>query len=95
LPDVPTANEQGLANFEASNWIGLFFPRAAPAAMVRRLNQATVEAMNTPSVKERMQALGTDLVTPERTTPDYLERFVAAEIDKWAEPIKASGVSVD
>ena len=95
LPDVPTANEQGLANFEASNWIGLFFPRAAPAAMVRRLNQATVEAMNTPSVKERMQALGTDLVTPERTTPDYLERFVAAEIDKWAEPIRASGVSVD
>jgi tripartite-type tricarboxylate transporter receptor subunit TctC len=51
--------------------------------------------MDTPSVKERMQALGTDLVTPERTTPDYLQRFVAAEIDKWAEPIKASGVSVD
>ena len=95
LPDVPTADEQGLANFEASNWIGLFFPRAASAAMVRRLNQATVEAMNTPSVKERMQALGTDLVTPERTSPDYLERFVAAEIDKWAEPIKTSGVSVD
>jgi tripartite-type tricarboxylate transporter receptor subunit TctC len=95
LPDVPTADEQGLTSFEASNWIGLFFPRGAPAAIVRRLNAATVEAMKTPSVKERMQALGTDLVSSDRTTPDYLERFVTAEIDKWAEPIKASGVSVD
>jgi tripartite-type tricarboxylate transporter receptor subunit TctC len=46
-------------------------------------------------VQERMQTLGTDLVSPQRATPDYLQRFVASEIDKWAEPIKASGVSVD
>jgi tripartite-type tricarboxylate transporter receptor subunit TctC len=95
LPDVPTADEQGLANFEASNWIGLFFPRGAPAAIIRRLNEATLDAMATPSVQERMQTLGTDLVSVQRAAPDYLQRFVASEIDKWAEPIKASGVSVD
>ena len=95
LPDVPTADEQGLANFEASNWIGLFFPRGAPAAIIRRLHAATLDAMATPLVQERMQTLGTDLVSPQRATPDYLQRFVASEIDKWAEPIKASGVSVD
>jgi tripartite-type tricarboxylate transporter receptor subunit TctC len=95
LPDVPTADEQGLANFEASNWIGLFLPRGAPAAIIRRLNEAALEAIATPSVQERMQALGTDLVLPQRATPDYLERFVASEIDKWAEPIRSSGVSVD
>ena len=95
LPEVPTADEQGLANFEASNWIGLFFPRGAPAAIIRRLHAATLDAMATPLVQERMQTLGTDLVSPQRATPDYLQRFVASEIDKWAEPIKASGVSVD
>jgi Uncharacterized protein conserved in bacteria len=95
LLDVLTADEQGLANFEASNWIGLFFPRGAPAAIIRRLNAATLDAMATPLVQERMQTLGTDLVSPQRATPDYLQRFVASEIDKWAEPIKASGVSVD
>jgi hypothetical protein len=42
-----------------------------------------------------MQALATDLVSPDRRTPDYLQRFVAAEIAKWAVPIRASGVSVD
>ena len=95
LPNVPTANEQGLANFEASNWIGLFVPSATPVAIIRRLNDAAREAMATPAVGERMQAIGTDLVAPERRTPDYLGRFVASEIDKWAAPIKASGVSVD
>jgi hypothetical protein len=42
-----------------------------------------------------MQDIGTDLVSPDRTTPIYLKNFVASEIKKWAEPIKASGVSVD
>ena len=49
--------------------------------------------MNTPSVRERAQALGTDLVAPDRRSPEYLDRFVASEIEKWAEPIRASGVS--
>jgi tripartite-type tricarboxylate transporter receptor subunit TctC len=95
LPEVKTAIEQGLADFEANNWIGLFVPRGTPEAIIRRLNAATIEAMNTPAVIERLQAIGTDLVAPERRTPEYLAGFVAREIDKWAEPIKASGVSVD
>ena len=95
LPNVPTANEQGLANFEASNWIALFVPRGTPVPVIRRLNDAACEAMATPAVGERLQMIGTDLVAPERRTPEYLERFVAGEIDKWAAPIKASGVSVD
>jgi tripartite-type tricarboxylate transporter receptor subunit TctC len=95
LANVATAHEQGIADFQASNWIGLFVPRATPAAIIRRLNDAAREAMITPALGERMQVLGTDLVEPERRTPDYLGRFVASEIDKWAAPIKASGVSVD
>jgi len=95
LPDVPTANEQGLKNFEANNWIGLFFPKGTPDPIVRKLHDATVKAIATPEVRTRMQTIGTDLVAVERTTPDYLKRFVASEIDKWAVPIKASGISAD
>jgi tripartite-type tricarboxylate transporter receptor subunit TctC len=51
--------------------------------------------MKTPELRMRMEAIGTDLVSPERTTPAYLKSFVASEIKKWAGPIKASGVSVD
>jgi hypothetical protein len=46
-------------------------------------------------VKMRMQEIGADLVTRERSSPDYLQKFVEAEIEKWAGPIKASGISMD
>jgi hypothetical protein len=46
------------------------------------------------SVRE-MEKVGISLVATERTTPDYLKHFVASEIDKWAAPIKASGLTMD
>ena len=95
LPDVPTAQEQGLMGFEANNWIGLFFPKHTPEPIVRHLREATIETMNTPSVRERMAAIGTDLVTSDRTTSDYLAHFVVSEIKKWEAPIRASGVSIE
>jgi len=95
LPDVPTAEEQGLAGFEANNWIGLFFPRNTPEKIVHRLHDATTQAMNAPALRTRTEAIGTDLVSADRTDSDYLKRFVSSEITKWAVPIKASGVSVD
>jgi tripartite-type tricarboxylate transporter receptor subunit TctC len=95
LPNVPTAQEQGLPGFDANNWIGLFFPKRTPATIVRQMRDATVTAMNAPDVRDRMAAIGTDLVSSDRTSTDYLTRFVSSEIEKWAAPIKASGVSID
>jgi tripartite-type tricarboxylate transporter receptor subunit TctC len=95
LPDVPTAQQEGFKGFDANNWIGLFFPKRTPDAIVHRLRQASVEAMNTPALRTRMEAIGTDLVAADRTSSTYLQHFVTSEIKKWAEPIKQSGVSVD
>jgi tripartite-type tricarboxylate transporter receptor subunit TctC len=95
LPDIPTAQEGGLAGFEANNWIGLFFPPHTPEAIIRRLRDTTVEAMNTPAVRQHMEEIGTDLVTPDRTTTAYLQNFLPNEIKKWGEPIKAAGATVD
>jgi tripartite-type tricarboxylate transporter receptor subunit TctC len=95
LPDVPTAQEQGFTGLDANNWIGLFFPRRTPEPIVRHLRDATVEAMNTPALRSRMETIGTDLVAANRTSSSYLQRFVASQIKKWATPIKESGVSVD
>jgi hypothetical protein len=62
---------------------------------VKKLNDATIEAMKTPWVRERLQGLGAQIVSDEEATPQYLGDFVKSEIEKWAVPIKASGVSVD
>ncbi len=51
--------------------------------------------IETPSVRERLRELGADVVAPERRSPEYLQKFVVSEIEKWAGAIKASGVSMD
>jgi tripartite-type tricarboxylate transporter receptor subunit TctC len=95
LPNLPTAREQGLAKVEADVWFGFFFPRGTPDPIVSRLHHATVEAMTTPAVRQRVEALGATLVEPGRATPEYLAGFVRSEIERWAPPIKASGVSME
>jgi tripartite-type tricarboxylate transporter receptor subunit TctC len=95
FPDLRTADEQGLTNFDAYIWNGMFLPRDTPDAIVKRLHDVTVEAMNTPAVEERIKEIGGSMVAPERRSPEYLKRFVADEIAKWAAPIKASGIAMD
>jgi tripartite-type tricarboxylate transporter receptor subunit TctC len=95
LPTVPSAHEQGLTNCAASNWFALFLPKDTPAAIVQKLSAATVATMNTPAVQLRMREIGADLVGPERRSADYLREFVESEIEKWAAPIRASGVSIN
>lgn len=95
LPDVPTAQEQGLTDFEAPGWFAFFLPKGTPAPIVGRLNRALSDTLDTPAVRERLEGLGMRIPPPERRSPDYLGRFVASEIEKWAAPIKAAGISLD
>jgi tripartite-type tricarboxylate transporter receptor subunit TctC len=94
LPDVPTAVEQGF-EVEAYTWNAFFLPRGTPEAIVQKLNRATVETMKTPAVREKLESAGLKFVSDDRTTPEYLAKFVQSEIAKWAVPIKAGGISVD
>jgi tripartite-type tricarboxylate transporter receptor subunit TctC len=95
LPNVQTGLEQGTPNLEAYTWNAIFLPKAAPADVVKKLNDAAVAAMKTPAVRERLEGLGAVIVSEDRAKPEYLGNFVKSEIDKWAAPIKASGVTVD
>jgi tripartite-type tricarboxylate transporter receptor subunit TctC len=93
LPDIPTADEQGLSDFQAPLWWAIFLPKGTPADIVHKLNAALIETTNTPAVQERIKTTGFDLVAPERRSPEYLQEFVASEIAKWAGPIKAAGLA--
>ena len=95
LPKLATAQEQGLKDFEASTWFGFFLPARTPAPIIHKLNEATVAAMETPTVQERLREVGTTIVAPERRSPDYLQKFVASEIAKNAAPIKAAGIAME
>jgi tripartite-type tricarboxylate transporter receptor subunit TctC len=95
LPAVPSAYEQGLADFDASIWFALFFPKDTPVTIIRRLSAALSDTLDTKSVRERLEANGLRIPVSRRRTPDYLSRFVASEIKKYAGPIKASGATLE
>jgi tripartite-type tricarboxylate transporter receptor subunit TctC len=89
LPDTPTSAEAGLPGFEMYAWQALFAPAATPPAVVQRLNAAFVEALNTPEVRERIAASGSDVVA---STPAELAAFQAREIRKWTDLVNAAGI---
>lgn len=94
LKDVPTAKEQG-HDIEAYTWNAIFLPKGVPADVVKKLNEAIVGTINTPAVREKLQNLGANVVSSKEASPEYLANFVKSEIEKWAAPIKASGVTAD
>ena len=95
MPDLPSAHEQGLTDFDILSWYALFLPSGAPADIVQRLNRATVAALNAPLVQQRLKEIGSDLVEPERMSSEYLGKFVTSELEKWARVIKASGIQLE
>ena len=92
LPNLATTLEQG-TDVQAYTWNAIFLPKGTPDEIVKKLNDAAVQAMDTPMVKDRLQNLGAMIVAPEQRSSDYLAGFLKSEIAKWAAPIKASGVS--
>src|SRR6516225_714038 len=95
IPDVTTTGEQGLPGVEASVWNAFFFPKGTPEPIVRKLNKAMSDTLDDPAIRRRLEDLGLEIVAPERRTPEYLAKYLPAEIERWAKPIHAAGISAD
>jgi tripartite-type tricarboxylate transporter receptor subunit TctC len=95
MPELATAREQGIKDYDVTTWTAIFLPKGAPKAIVDKLLDVTHAAMETPAIKQRMLDVGVTGVAPERRSPEYLQKFVAEEIARWEEPIKSAGLQVD
>jgi tripartite-type tricarboxylate transporter receptor subunit TctC len=95
LPNLASAHEQGLTDFDSYFWSGFFVPKGTPEPIIRRFNEAAVATLDTPAVQGRLKEVGVTVVAADRRSPAYLQSFLDAEIAKWAVTIKASGVSLD
>jgi tripartite-type tricarboxylate transporter receptor subunit TctC len=95
IPNLPTSGEQGLPGVESSAWNAFFLPKGTPDAIVRKYNKAMSDTLDDPKIRARLEELGLDIVPPERRTPEYLARLVPQEIERWAKPILAAGVTGD
>ena len=95
LPDLPTIEQAGgpaLKGYEASSWFGLLAPAGTPIDVVNRLQQETAKALSAPALNERLLAQG---AIPSGMTSAEFARHIAAETQKWAGVVKASGAKVD
>ena len=95
VPDLPTAEQQGLKDFDVSAWNAILLPKSATPAMVAKFNAAVSKALDNPAMRGRLDALGLIPAAPERRSPQYLRSYIESEIEKWAKPVKASGLQVD
>jgi tripartite-type tricarboxylate transporter receptor subunit TctC len=95
IPDVPTTGEQGLPGVEASVWNAFFLPRNTPQPIVHKLNKAMSDTLDDPAIRKRLEELGLEIAPPERRTPEYLAKLLPEEIERWAKPVHAAGISAD
>ena len=89
LPQVPTAKEAGLANFEVAIWYGILTSAGTPRELVSRLNAEIGKALASADLKERLTAAG---IQPHPTTPEQFAAYIKSERVRFAKVIKDAGI---
>jgi tripartite-type tricarboxylate transporter receptor subunit TctC len=89
LPDVPTFDEAGVRGYDTGVWWALMAPAGLPGEVKARINRDVADAMKSPAVTERFQALG---AVPVGSTPEEIAALIRADYEKWGPIIKAAGI---
>jgi tripartite-type tricarboxylate transporter receptor subunit TctC len=89
LPDVPTLQEAGVKDFEATAWFGFAAPAATPRAIVDKLNAEIVKALRLPDVAQRIAETGSVIVG---SSPQEADRHLRAEIAKWGKVVREAAL---
>ncbi len=91
LPNVPTTQEAGMPEFQASAWNALFAPKGTPKAALDKLSDALSTALDDETTRKRLLELGSDIPGKDRRGGPALTKLVTSEIAKWSPVIKAAG----
>jgi tripartite-type tricarboxylate transporter receptor subunit TctC len=92
IPELPTMDESGFRDFEATLWYGLVAPAGTPETIIRKLHLETVRVLALPDVRARFSGLGME---PIGNSPDEFAAVIKAEMPKWAKLIRESGIRPD
>jgi len=92
LPDIPTAIESGLRDFEVVGFYGFLAPAGTPREVVHKLSDAFRQVLATPEIRSRMVTQGAD---PAFLGAEDFARFLSAEMPRWADAVQKSGAKLD
>jgi len=89
LPNVPTVGEAGFPGLVVTSWQAAAAPAKTPREVVAKLNEATVRALRSPDVSERMNQIGFDVVA---SSPEEFGRFMKDEVERWTTVVNRGGI---
>ena len=89
MPELPTIAEAGLPGFAATGWLSVVARAGTPRPVIDKLNAVLMPYLKRPDVQDRLNAFA---IEPRTSTPDELEKFIPAEIAKWAKVVKDAGI---
>ncbi|SNT63540.1 Tripartite-type tricarboxylate transporter, receptor component TctC [Tardiphaga sp. OK246] len=92
FPDLPTAAEAGLPNYEVATWYGLFAPKGTPPDVVERMAKELKAALQVPAIKEAWERNGSDV--PDVAGADF-GKMVSAEVARWRKVVTEANVKLD
>lgn len=92
FPDLPTAAEAGLKNYEVSTWYGLFAPKNTPPEIVQRMTKEVQTALQAQAVKDAWERNGSDV--PDVTGAEF-GKLVSSEVARWRKVVTEAGVKLD
>lgn len=95
LPELATAQEQGLPDIDCGTWSSFAFPKGTPEAIADRLAAATNKALEQAAVRQRLEGVGVEIMPPERRTRAHLAKILPGAIAKQAEIVRAGGLTTD
>ena len=93
MPEVPTVAEQGVPGYDVSVFFGIVAPAGTPPERVAKLNQAFIEVLDAPKVKQLFASQG--LEPAPAHTPQQLGKFIQVQMGKWGAVVKQSGAQLD
>ncbi len=93
IPNVPTAQEAGVPDFQLNIWSGIYAPKGTPKEIVAKLADALDKALDEPATAERLGKLGGTVPPKAERGPDHLRKTVAADIPRWAPILKEAAAA--
>jgi tripartite-type tricarboxylate transporter receptor subunit TctC len=92
MPDVPTLNELGYKDFEATSWIGFLAPAATPRHIIDRYNREIVKILKSPEVSQKLHEMEFEVVA---SSPEQFGEWIRIEISRWGKVIKDTGAKAE
>jgi tripartite-type tricarboxylate transporter receptor subunit TctC len=95
LPNVPTSKEEGFPELDCGSWGAIVAPKGTPEPILRKLAEATSQALDSPGLKERFNQIGVGIPNKERRSIEFLRAYLPKDIERWTKVVRAANIQLD